>query len=76
MQRQVLGPRGLHFSGLNEREISVLRLVADGLATGEIARQLSYSERAIKNVLHDVTSRLNFRNRSQTVAFALREGLI
>jgi DNA-binding NarL/FixJ family response regulator len=76
LQRQVLRPRGIHFSGFSERELAVLRLVADGHATGEIARRLSYSERTIKNVLHDVTSRLNLRNRSQAVAWALREGLI
>jgi DNA-binding NarL/FixJ family response regulator len=76
LQRSVLGPRGLTFSGLAEREIEVLRLVADGLDTAEIAEQLSYSQRTIKNVLHDVTSRLHLRNRSHAVAYALRNGLI
>ncbi|NIK58734.1 helix-turn-helix transcriptional regulator [Kribbella shirazensis] len=63
-------------SGLSERETQVLRLVADGKDTQEIARELSYSERTVKNVLHDVTSRLQLRNRSHAVAYALREGLI
>jgi DNA-binding NarL/FixJ family response regulator len=76
LQRQVLGPRGLTFTGLAAREIEVLRLIADGYDTGEVARQLSYSERTVKNVLHDVTSRLQLRNRSHAVAYALREGLI
>jgi len=76
LQRQVLGPRGLTFTGLATREIAVLRLVADGLDTCEIARELSYSERTVKNVLHDITSRLQLRNRSHAVAYALREGLI
>ncbi|MFC7547728.1 LuxR C-terminal-related transcriptional regulator [Plantactinospora sp. GCM10030261] len=76
LQRQVLGPRGLTFSGLAEREIQVLRLVADGLDTAEIAIKLSYSQRTVKNVLHDVTSRLHLRNRSHAVAYALRHGLI
>jgi DNA-binding NarL/FixJ family response regulator len=76
LQRQVLVPRGLSFAGLSEREIDVLRLVADGLDTSEIARHLSYSERTIKNVIHDVTTRLQLRNRSQAVAYAMREGLI
>jgi DNA-binding NarL/FixJ family response regulator len=56
--------------------VEVLRLVADGLDTSEIARQLAYSERTVKNVLHDVTSRLQLRNRSQAVAYALRQGFI
>jgi DNA-binding NarL/FixJ family response regulator len=54
----------------------VLRLVADGLDTTEIARRMAYSERTVKNVIHDVTTRLNLRNRSHAVAYAVREGLI
>jgi DNA-binding NarL/FixJ family response regulator len=76
LQRQVLSPRGLRFSGLSEREIAVLRLLADGLDTGEIARRLSYSERTIKAVLHDVTARFQLRSRAHAVAYAVREGLI
>ena len=76
LQRQVLSPRGLRFSGLSEREIEVLRLLADGLDTAEIARKLSYSERTIKAVLHDVTARFQLRSRAHAVAYAVREGLI
>ena len=76
LQRQVLSPRGLTISGLSEREIEVLRLVADGMDTAEIAGSLSYSERTIKNIIHDVTARLNLRNRSHAVAYAVRQGLI
>jgi DNA-binding NarL/FixJ family response regulator len=76
LQRQVLAPRGLTMSGLTEREIEVLRLVADGHDTAEIARMLSYSERTIKNVIHDLTARLCLRNRTHAVAYAVREGLI
>ena len=54
----------------------MLRLVADGFDTAEIARRLSYSQRTIKNVIHDVTVRLNLTNRSHAVAYAVREGLI
>lgn len=76
LQRQVLTPRGLTFTGLTTREVEVLRLVADGLDTAEIAKSLAYSERTIKNVIHDITMRLNLRNRTHAVAYALRQGLI
>nr|WP_068155036.1 response regulator transcription factor [Rhodococcus phenolicus] len=76
LQRQVLAPRGLRFSGLSDREVQVLRLVADGHDTSEIAQQLCYSQRTVKNVLHDITTRLQLRNRSHAVAYAVREGLI
>jgi len=76
LQRQVLAPRGLTFSGLTPRETAVLKMVADGHDTSDIAVQLCYSERTVKNVLHDVTTRLQLRNRSHAVAYAVREGLI
>ncbi len=76
LQRQVLAPRGLAFSGLSDREAQVLKLVATGHDTAEIAGRLSYSQRTVKNILHDVTTRLQLRNRSHAVAYAVREGLI
>ncbi len=76
LQRQVLHPRGLTFAGLSEREVSVLRLLAEGLDTAEVGRRLFYSERTVKNIIHDVTSRLELRNRTHAVAYAIREGLI
>jgi DNA-binding NarL/FixJ family response regulator len=76
LQRQVLAPRGLTFSGLTEREIEVLKLVAEGYDTAEIARTLCFSQRTIKSILHDVTTRLQLRNRAHAVAYAVREGLI
>ena len=76
LQRTVLDPRGITFTGLASREIEVLKLVAEGWDTAQIATKLSYSERTVKNVLHDVTTRLQLRNRSHAVAYAMREGLI
>lgn len=76
LQNQVLAPRGIELSGLSEREGDVLRLIALGMEVGEIAKKLSYSERTIKNTLHDVLCRFHLRNRAQAVAFAIREGMI
>ena len=76
LQRDVLGPRGFRFSGLTDREVEVLRLVAEGMSTTEIAKRLSYSDRTIKNVIQDVTTRFSLRNRSHAVAYAMRLGLI
>jgi DNA-binding NarL/FixJ family response regulator len=74
--RELLEPRGLSLSPLTDREQQVLRLVADGLPTREVARRLCYSERTVKNVIHDVVTKFNARSRSQAVAAAVREGLI
>ncbi len=76
VSREVLEPRGLSLSRLTPRERDVLKLVADGRATREVALELSYSERTIKNVLHDVITKLGVRSRAHAVAYALRNGLI
>jgi DNA-binding NarL/FixJ family response regulator len=65
-----------HQATLTDREQQVLSLIAAGHPTREVAQQLCYSERTVKNVLHDVVTKLNARSRSQAVAFAVREGLI
>ncbi len=76
LQRQVLAPRGLSLTGFTEREVDVLRLLSEGWDTAEIAGKLSYSERTVKNVIHDITARLQLRNRSHAVAYAVRSGVI
>ncbi|RSN29195.1 helix-turn-helix transcriptional regulator [Amycolatopsis sp. WAC 04169] len=76
LQRDVLQPNGWDLAGMAQREIQVLRMVADGFETKEIADRLSYSERTVKSILHDITNRFQLRNRAHAVAFALREGLI
>ncbi|WP_247696846.1 response regulator transcription factor [Streptomyces sp. b94] len=76
LHRGAAGRPGAPSLGLTPREVDVLRLVAEGLDTGEIAGKLSYSERTVKNVMHGLTTRLHLRNRAHAVAYALREGYI
>lgn len=63
-------------SRLTDREEQVLRLIAAGHATREVAEELCYSERTVKTVLHDVVTKLGARTRSHAVAHAVRAGLI
>ncbi|MEU3628093.1 helix-turn-helix transcriptional regulator [Amycolatopsis coloradensis] len=76
LHREILEPSEPAGAGLSSREIDVLRLMADGFGTQEIAAELSYSERTVKNVIYAVTDRLRLRNRSHAVAYAIREGVI
>ena len=76
LQRDVIAPNGLNAAGLTPREIDVLRLMADGLDTNEIAGTLAYSERTIKNIVYGLTQRLNLRNRTHAIAYAFRAGVI
>lgn len=63
-------------AGLTPREMDVLRLMAEGDDTKTIASTLSYSERTVKNVVHDLLVKMNCRNRVHAVALATRQGLI
>src|SRR5215470_6993030 len=76
LQRSLLDPNGPALSTLSAREADMLRLVSEGLDTAEIATKMSYSERTVKNVLHEVTTRLQLRNRAHAVGYAMRQGLI
>jgi DNA-binding NarL/FixJ family response regulator len=60
--------------GLNVRETDVLRLLASGHSVREIADDLNYSERTIKNILYALITRLKLRNRTEAVAYAMRAG--
>lgn len=61
---------------LNDRERDVLRLLSEGSDTQEIALGLSFSERTVKNVVHDIMMKLNCRTRAHAVALATRSGVI
>lgn len=61
---------------LTPREVTVLRLLADGRRTLEIADALSYSERMVKNIVHDVMTKMECRTRAQAVAVVVRDHVI
>ncbi|MGW4490269.1 response regulator transcription factor [Amycolatopsis sp. NPDC004368] len=76
MQKDTLGSLGFNSSGLTQREVDILRMLAEGAETAEIARRLTYSESTIKHVLHALTTRFRFRNRAHAVACAVRAGIL
>lgn len=68
--------QGVATLSLSARESEVLRLVADGYDTSDIAEMLAYSESTIKSVLTRIMGRLGAHNRCHAVAVAIRDGLI
>ncbi|WP_245761856.1 response regulator transcription factor [Saccharopolyspora shandongensis] len=74
--REVLAPQGLNPSGFTNREIDVLRLVAEGFDLQQIADKLHYSERTVKNILYQFMKRFGLHNRAHAVSYAIRSGLI
>jgi DNA-binding NarL/FixJ family response regulator len=63
-------------AGLSEQEIEVLRLLADGATSRDIADRLFWSEVTVKRKIQDIADKLNAGNRVQAVAEAVRRGLI
>jgi DNA-binding NarL/FixJ family response regulator len=61
---------------LDERRTEVLRLLALGENTRTIAEKVSYSERTVKTLIHDIELRLGAQTRAQAVAEGLRLGVI
>lgn len=60
---------------LTEREVEVLRLIAQGLSNQEIAETLIIGERTVRTHVSNILAKLHLANRTQAALYALREGL-
>ncbi|MBN1921664.1 MAG: response regulator transcription factor [Anaerolineae bacterium] len=60
---------------LTDREVEVLRLVAQGLSNQDIARKLHISDPTVRTHVSNVMSKLYLANRVQAALYALREGI-
>lgn len=61
---------------LTERETEVLRLVAEGQANKEIARNLTIGEKTVKTHVSNILAKLGVQSRTQAALYALRIGLV
>ena len=62
-------------SGLTERELSILKLVAEGLSNLEIANRLFVTEQTVKFHLSNIYRKLGVANRTEATRYAYRNGL-
>lgn len=69
-------PQQLQTDELTDREIDVLRLVAQGLANKEIADRLDLSEHTVKTHLRNILDKLHLRSRAHAAAYAVQAGLV
>lgn len=70
------GPDPVRDNPLSPRERDVLRLIASGLSTPEIAEQLGTSAGTVKNQTASILSKLGVRDRTRAAIVALRDGFI
>ena len=61
---------------LSERELQVVRLVADGLSNKQISILLKLSDKTVKNHISHILAKLNLSARTQVAVHALRAGLV
>jgi two-component system, NarL family, response regulator LiaR len=64
------------FIDLSDRELEVLRLIADGLSNAEIASRLVISEKTVKGHVSNILSKLHMLDRTQAAVFAWQQGLV
>ncbi len=69
-------PSLVEIGDLSEREVEVLRLVAQGLPNREIAEALNLSEHTVKSHLANILAKLQLRSRAHAAAYAVQAGLV
>jgi DNA-binding NarL/FixJ family response regulator len=63
-------------SELSDREIEVLKLIANGKDNAEIARELVISPKTVKNHISNILMKLQIENRIQAAVYAVRSGIV
>jgi len=61
---------------LSDRELEVLRLIANGKDNAEIARELFISPKTVKNHISNILMKLQIDNRIQAAVYAVRSGIV
>lgn len=63
-------------SVLTEREMDIIRLLAEGMKNNEIAKRLFLSEKTVKNHLTNIFKKLKLNDRTQVLIYAIKNNLV
>ena len=75
-QGQLIGKESIQFPALTGRETEILQLVAEGHSNREIAKILFISIKTVENHRSKIMKKLNFRNITDLVRYAISKGII
>jgi len=64
------------FHELSDRELEVLKLIAEGLSNTEISGRLFISEKTTKSHVSNILSKLHLADRTQAAVYAWRQGVV
>jgi two-component system, NarL family, response regulator LiaR len=64
------------YHDLSDRELEVLKLIADGLSNAEISQKLYISEKTTKSHVSNILSKLHLADRTQAAVYAWRQGVV
>lgn len=64
------------FTELTDREMEILKLIADGMSNNDIAEALVISEKTVKSHVTNILSKLHLADRTQAAVYAWREGIV
>lgn len=67
---------GLLFTKLTERELEVLKLIANALTNSQIAAHLSIAESTVKGHVSNILSKLHLGDRTQATVYAWQKGIV
>jgi NarL family two-component system response regulator LiaR len=68
--------REIQAESLTERELDVVRLVAQGRSNQEIAQELVISEKTVKTHISNILGKLQLEDRTQLAIYAIKKGLV
>jgi NarL family two-component system response regulator LiaR len=64
------------YTELTERELDVLKRIANGLTNSQIAEQLVISENTVKGHVSNILNKLHLADRTQAAAYAWQQGIV